>query len=221
MLSRPRSWTISAGGSRHSSPAATQIGALPILIVPPANEAGYEPGRSTVSPSVPANERLRLVDEFKEARAKESRDSRASAASYAAILERHPSFAEAHFRLARLLEGEGRAAEAGPHYLAALDNDGLPLRCQAPFRAAFPEVAKRHPRSILIDGRRELMAVSPNGLIGDHVIYDTHHPTLRGLSGGLADAGPPRWLRTAQGLPPPASRSNCQSTRPPAPARSA
>jgi hypothetical protein len=32
----------------------------------------------------------------------------------------------------------------------------------------------------LIDGRRELAAASPSGLLGDHVIQDTHHPTLRG-----------------------------------------
>src|SRR5262249_59141577 len=31
-----------------------------------------------------------------------------------------------------------------------------------------------------IDGRRELAAISPNGLIGDRVIQDTHHPTLVG-----------------------------------------
>jgi hypothetical protein len=157
-----------------------QIGALPILIIPPGNEAGYEPGRSTIPPSVPVDERRRLVDEFIAARALESHDARASAVKYELILERHPGFAEAHFRLARLLERQGRVEEAGLHYLAALDNDGLPLRCQAPFRAAFEQVAKRHPRSILIDGRRELIAVSPNGLIGDHVIHDTHHPTLRG-----------------------------------------
>ena len=42
------------------------------------------------------------------------------------------------------------------------------------------EVARRHPRCILIDGRRELAAISPNGLIGDRVIQDTHHPTLIG-----------------------------------------
>jgi hypothetical protein len=32
----------------------------------------------------------------------------------------------------------------------------------------------------LIDGRRELAAASPTGLLGDHVIQDTHHPTLGG-----------------------------------------
>ncbi len=74
----------------------------------------------------------------------------------------------------------GNPGEAGRHYLAALDHDGLPIRCPAPFRAAYEEVARRHPRCILIDGRRELAAISPNGLIGDRVIQDTHHPTLVG-----------------------------------------
>jgi hypothetical protein len=164
-----------------------RIGALPILIVPPANESGYEPCRSTISPSVAANDRVRVVAELNEARALEPRDPSASAARMAAIVDQHPGFAEGHFRLARLLEREGRISEAGRHYLAALDNDGLPLRCQAPFRAAILEVAHRHARSILIDGRRELSAISPDGLLGDHVIHDTHHPTLRGYI-ALADA---------------------------------
>jgi len=157
-----------------------RIGAVPILIVPPANEAGYEPSRSTLPPTVGPRERHRLVQEFEEARALESREPAASAVRFAAILARHPGFAEAHFRLARLLEQQGRLTEAGRHYLAALDHDGLPIRCPAPLRAVCEDVARRHPRSILIDGRRELAAASPNGLLGDDVIQDTHHPTLRG-----------------------------------------
>jgi hypothetical protein len=157
-----------------------QIGALPILIVPPANEAGYEPSRSTLPGSVPPAERRRLVDEFHRALAEESSEPARAADGYTAILARHPGFAEAHFRLARLLERAGDAVEAGRHYLAALDHDGLPIRCPAPFRDAYEEVARRHPRCILIDGRRELAAISPHGLIGDRVIQDTHHPTLLG-----------------------------------------
>ncbi len=157
-----------------------RIGALPILIIPPANEAGYEPSRSTLPASVPSAERRRLVDDFQRARAEEASDPSRAAATYTAILVRHPGFAEAHFRLARLLERAGDTAEAGRHYLAALDHDGLPIRCPAPLREAYEEVARRHPRCILIDGRRELAAISPNGLIGDRVIQDTHHPTLLG-----------------------------------------
>jgi len=157
-----------------------QIGALPILIVEPANEARYEPSRSTLPSSVPADERDRLVGDFEAARAGEARDPATSAARYQAILARHPGFAEAHFRLAGLLERQGRFDEAAGHYLTALDRDGLPIRCPAPFRAAYASVASRHSRAILIDGRRELCAASPNGLLGDEMIQDTHHPTLRG-----------------------------------------
>ena len=77
------------------------------------------------------------------------------------------------------------------------------------------EVANRHPRSILIDGRRELIAVSPDGLIGDHVIHDTHHPTLRGylaLAGAvLRELDRSEVFRHAKALP------TADSTRPPAP----
>jgi hypothetical protein len=158
-----------------------QIGALPILIIPPANEAGYEPSRSTIPASVSREERRHLVDEFEAARNSESSDPARSLTGYTMILGRHANFAEAQFRLGRLLERQGRLTEAGDHYLASLDNDGLPIRCPARFRDVYRQVANRHPGSILIDGRRELSAISSNGLIGDEVIQDTHHPTLVGI----------------------------------------
>jgi hypothetical protein len=164
-----------------------RIGALPILIVPPSNESGFEPSRSTLPPSASAPDRRWVVDTFTTARAAEPSDPARAAAGYAAILDRFPDFAEAHFRLARLLEREGKPAEAGPHYLAALDHDGLPIRCPAPFRDAYREVARRHPGCILVDGRRELAVISPDGLIGDRAIQDAHHPTLAG-SAALAGA---------------------------------
>jgi hypothetical protein len=159
-----------------------RIGALPILIVPPANESRFEPSRSTLPASATIAERQWVVETFQAARTAETDEPGRAAAGYAAVLERQPTFAEAHFRLARLLERAGKPAEAGPHYLAALDHDGLPIRCPAPFRAAYGEVARRHPRSILIDGRRELAAISPNGLVGDRVIQDAHHPNLAGYT---------------------------------------
>jgi hypothetical protein len=157
-----------------------RIGALPILIVPPANEAGYEPSRSTLPAEVTKARRIRLVEQMQQARAVETTDPAFSTRIYRTILEDHQGFAEAHFRLARLLEAQGQMTDAARHYLAALDHDGLPIRCQAPFRAVYRAVTARHPRCLLIDGRRELSEISPNGLLGDHVIHDTHHPTLQG-----------------------------------------
>jgi hypothetical protein len=157
-----------------------QIGALPILIIPPANEADYEPSRSTLPPGVSQPARRQLIAEFTAARSAEATNPAQAAAMYLALLTRYPDFAEIHFRLARLREREGKPTAAAHHYLAALDHDGLPIRCPAPFRSAIEQVAHRHPASILIDGRRELAAVSSRGLLGDEVIQDTHHPTLRG-----------------------------------------
>jgi hypothetical protein len=157
-----------------------QIGAMPILIIPPANEADYEPSRSTLPPAVPQSERDRLVLEFQEARANETALLARSESLYRGILQRHPSFAEAHFRLGRLLLGENQSAEARRRFSDALENDGLPIRCQSPFRDAYKRVAARHPGSLLIDGREELMRASPTGLLDDHVMEDTHHPNLNG-----------------------------------------
>jgi hypothetical protein len=159
-----------------------RIGALPILIIPPANESGFEPSRSTLPASATIADRRWVVETFQAARAAEATDPARAAAGYTALLERQPRFAEAHFRLARLLERAGETYEAGEHYQLALDHDGLPIRCPAPFRAAYREVASRHPRCILVDGRRELAAISPNGLIGDRVIQDAHHPNLVGYT---------------------------------------
>jgi hypothetical protein len=159
-----------------------RIGALPILIIPPANESGFEPSRSNLPASASPEDRQWLLDTFRTARSAEVLESDRAMAGYAAILDRFPAFAEAHFRLARLLERDGHPADAGPHYLAALDQDGLPIRCPEPFRAAYREVARRHPSAILIDGRRELAAINPDGLIGDVVIQDAHHPTLLGYT---------------------------------------
>jgi hypothetical protein len=61
-----------------------------------------------------------------------------------------------------------------------LGDDGLPIRCPGPFREAFSKVAARRPGCVLIDGRLEVAAASPTGLLDDHVIEDAHHPNLKG-----------------------------------------
>ena len=157
-----------------------RIGALPILIVPPANEADYEPSRSTLPPTVSGTERDRLVREFFEARGVEATNPALGQSLYRGILDRHPGFAEAHFRLGRLLQHAGLIDEARRHFSEALENDGLPNRCKLAFRDVYRQVATQHPVCIVIDGRKELMAASPTGLLDDHVIEDTHHPNLKG-----------------------------------------
>ncbi|MDG3004223.1 hypothetical protein [Paludisphaera mucosa] len=157
-----------------------QIGALSILVVPPADEADYEPGRSTVEPGTGPDERRRIADAFLEARAIEASEPARAEGVYRAILDRHPGFAEAHYRLGKRLQAGGRLDEARGEFLKALDLDGLPIRCMAPFREAYRQVAAGRAGCILIDGRRELTAASPTGMLDEHVVEDTHHPNLKG-----------------------------------------
>jgi len=157
-----------------------RIGAQPILIIPPANEADFEPSRSTAAPGTSLADLRRLADEFRMARSLMERDPARAEALLRAILGRHPEFAEAHYRLGKLLEASGRIDEARKRFLAALDRDGLPVRCPEPFRAAYRRVAERHPSAILIDGRGELIEAGSSGLLGDNMIEDTHHPNLKG-----------------------------------------
>ncbi len=157
-----------------------QISALPILIIPPANEADYEPSRSVLPAWTSAEQRTRLANEFGAVRSVEPADPARAESLYRAILDRHPGFAEAHYRLGRLLTRSGRSGEARSHFNLALEHDGLPNRCKAEFRQVYTDVAARHPRCILIDGRQELMAASPTGLLDDNLLEDTHHPNLKG-----------------------------------------
>ncbi len=157
-----------------------RIGAQPILIIPPANEADYEPSRSTVEPGVGGEERRRIADTLLEARSREASEPLHAEGVYRSIIDRHPEFAEAHYRLGGRLRAAGKSDEAREEFMKALDLDGLPIRCPSPFRDVYRRVAERHANCILIDGRRELMETSPAGMLDDSVVEDTHHPNLRG-----------------------------------------
>ena len=91
------------------------------------------------------------------------------------------------FRRGPLPAGAGcwNAAATRPRRAATTSPPSITTDCRSAARPPSAPPTKRSPagipRCILIDGRRELAAISPNGLIGDHVIQDTHHPTLRRL----------------------------------------
>ena len=155
-----------------------RIGAVPVLVIPPDNQSGYEPNRSVLPASVSREERRAFARDWMAARSSES-DLAPAIARYRALIARHPGFAEAHFRLARLLERSGQYTEAARDYRQARDLDGFPQRCQTSFQDAYRRVAARHA-CILIDGPAELQALSPHGIVGDLLINDAHHPSLRG-----------------------------------------
>jgi tetratricopeptide (TPR) repeat protein len=154
-----------------------RMGTLPILVIPPGNDAGFEPSRSVPSGAPSESERQALAREFLAARAAEPEPERAMAL-YRALLARKPEFAEAHYRLARLLQQAGDWDQAHREYILARDTDGLPLRCPTVFQDAYREVASRHD-VILIDGPAELRAISAHGILDDNLFHDAVHPVLR------------------------------------------
>src|SRR6185312_10176081 len=164
-----------------------RMGALVVLVIPPGNDADFEPNRSFLPTETSRAERAAFARDFEAARRREASDPDGAIAAYRALLERQPRFAEAHYRLARLLEKAGRREEVNRHYVAARDADGLPMRCVSEFLDVYRDVAARHPDAILIDGPALLRGLSPSGRAGDDFFSDGIHPSLIGYT-GLAEA---------------------------------
>jgi hypothetical protein len=157
-----------------------RIGSQAILIVPGSNDGAFEPSRSVLTGSTPAAERAAFAREFRAARAAEI-DPHAAIAAYRRLLDRHPEFAEAHYRLARLLVQGGTTDQeaARRHFIRARDLDGLPLRCPSDFRSGLAAAARRHD-AVLIDGPALLASHSPQGILDDRLYHDAHHLNLAG-----------------------------------------
>jgi hypothetical protein len=156
-----------------------KAGVLPMVFVPAGSDGGFDPSRSILLPETlrPAREAFARV--FLEARALEDSDPEKCMAAYRSLLAEQPVFAEAHYRLARLLERKGAFREANEHYVEARDHDALPLRCPSDFRAAVLDLAKRE-NCIVIDAEEVLRPLSPHGILNDQVFTDAHHPSLAG-----------------------------------------
>jgi len=158
------------------------IGAQVVLVIPPGNDAGFEPNRSFLSRNTSQVERDTFASEFLAARRDEITNSTQAEKAYRRLVERQPRFAESHFRLARLLEHDGNWEEAFHHYVSARDLDGMPMRLPSDFQQAYKDVAARHPRAILIDGPAEFHGSTVHGLIDDLFFTDGMHPSLIGYT---------------------------------------
>ncbi len=156
-----------------------RVGTLPVLVIPPGNDAGFEPNRSVLPPETTRAERAAFARRFLAARAIERSDPGRALALYRALLVPYPGFAETHFRLARLLERAGQWEAARRHYVAARDLDALPMRCPSAFQNVYREVAARHD-VILVDGPKVLQAASAHGILDDSLFLDAMHPNVKG-----------------------------------------
>ncbi len=167
-----------------------RIGALAILVVPPANDAGFDPNRSFLPAETTREAREAFGREFLEARGLEASDPVRAEERYRSLLQAQPGFAETHYRLGRLLENAGVWDEAYEHFVRARDCDGMPIRCLSSFQDVYREVAARHGRP-LVDGQALFHAIGAHGLLDDQLFMDAMHPSLAGqvaLAQGILDA---------------------------------
>ena len=158
---------------------AERVGALPILVLPAANDARFEPNRSFLPATTTRVAREAFHRDFLAAQAVEASAPEQAIAQYRKLLARQPGFAETSFRLARLLERAGAWDEAYLHYVEARDHDGYPMRCLSEFQDVYRDVASRH-NGILIDAQSDFHALGRHGLLDDELFQDGMHPSLRG-----------------------------------------
>jgi hypothetical protein len=158
---------------------AERVETMPVLILPAANDTGFEPSRSFLPASTSRSQRESFEKEFLAARRLETEDPGTSIARYRALLARQYEFAETHFRLARLLDQTGDWEEAYHHYVMARNFDGYPMRCLSAFQQVYRDIAARH-RCILVDSQALFHAIGRNGLLDDELFQDAMHPSLRG-----------------------------------------
>jgi len=177
------------------------MGTLPILIIPPSNDGGFDPSRSILAPETPRSERVAFARAVARARALEVKDRALAIRIDRELVERHPEFAETHYHLARLLEQTGCWEEARQHYVQSRERDAMPLRCTEPLRQAYREVAARHPAVLLVDGPRVLEATSAHGIVDYYFFHDAQHPNLLGYAALAEDAINQLGARHAFGWP--------------------
>jgi len=158
---------------------AEKLGAVPILIAPPANDSGFEPNRSFLPAATPRHAREAFRREFLDAKQQEESEPARALAAYRSLVVRQPGFAEAHYRLAQLLERQDDWQEAYEHYAQARDLDGYPMRMLTAFHDVYREIAAKHG-CVLIDGPAYFHAIGRHGLLDDSLFQDAMHPSLRG-----------------------------------------
>jgi hypothetical protein len=156
-----------------------RIGAIPILIVPASNDGAFEPSRSVLAGPTPEPRRQAFAQEFLKARALDVTDPPGAIEAHRALVTSHPEFAEAHYRLARLLRSRGEPDEARKHFRLARDLDGLPLRTPTDFQEAIRNIARRHD-CLLIDAPKILGGMSQDGILDDTLFHDAQHLNLIG-----------------------------------------
>src|ERR1039457_520424 len=100
--------------------------------------------------------------------------------AYRAAAKIDGQYAELEFRIARTLWKQGDYQGAKEHYLRARDLDTLRFRADSEMNSINRSVASSVSGVKLMDAEAILAQESPNGIIGNELLYDHVHLTPRG-----------------------------------------
>ena len=158
------------------------IGARVVLVIPPGNDAGFEPNRSFLAPETSRAEREAFAAEFVAARAVQTTNPAQAETRYRRLLERQPRFAETHFQLARLMEQAG----AGMRHSVITWRHATSTACRCGCHLISSNGIGSWRHSILARfwsmARRRFMRRADHGLIDDVFFADGLHPSLNGYT---------------------------------------
>jgi len=157
-----------------------RCGAQMLLCTVAVNEHDFPPFGSLNNPALSPEEFAQWRKEFDAGIACEERADFATAAThYAKALQIDNSYAEIHFRLARVLEAAGNLPESKSHYLKARDLDTVRFRTDSVLNSIIRGSAEKRDVKLL-DLAQILAADSHMGLIGEKTLLEHVHFTWNG-----------------------------------------
>jgi tetratricopeptide (TPR) repeat protein len=162
--------------------AAHAAGAHTLLCTVATNQRDFAPFLSEHRSDLKAADLARWQAAFNAAeKSARSGDLVAAESSYRAALAIDSTHAELVFQLGRLLLQTGRITEAQTLLQRALDLDTLRFRTDSSLNQVIRSLASSSNHGLeVVDLATALAARSTGGLIGDELLYEHVHPTLRG-----------------------------------------
>ena len=155
---------------------------IPMLwYVPAGSESGFEPNRSWVLPGTSMEEKRDLTELWKQICAQvQKSDWNAAAELCRTGLRSQPQFADFHFVLGESLFQLGKHQEAQSHFVAALDNDGHPLRMNHDYQHTIAQVGTEFG-IVTLNAEDKLRPFTSHGILDRTLFHDNVHPTIKGF----------------------------------------
>ena len=164
-----------------------RVGALMVLVIPPGNDADFEPNRSFLPPETSRADREAFARSFQAARGSREADPAGGIAAYHALLRAPARLRRDPLPIGPVARGAGSTRRGGPALRGRPRSRRVPdaLHVRLPGRLSRGRGAA--PGAILIDGPAVFRGLSPRGTAGDDFFADGLHPSLIGYT-GLAEA---------------------------------